>query len=492
MRFDRLSFLAAAFLLGAGPASAFVMTSEYAANVAISRIKSISGGGTLVGGMNIKGVGGIIGPAAQTIPVTLEMGVSARAVVGMVSKVAAPLAAASVAYELWRWYRCEQGSGGTMCDPGVPKVDGYVYRCSSVDFSLFGTSDEVSFTSSSPSSACEGVFALIPNPSTIVFTFNCGPNGQNSFALDTFRLGKQTVSSDAAGYFDLERTRTFGGCHPLAGQSDESLFSRKFSYSRLAGKACQYSSPIEFFDGLCYSREDGAFVETQTPEEMQKLYDDTKNNPSFPEIDWPGLLEEIYPKLLPEVEIPAPDTPHKLTEPLPAEIPGPETTTTHPDGSTTKEETKWQVVPGTSGLTSPGRSNWEKTTTTTETDSEGNTQTSTETETPGGAPATPKDSERQEEPVDPCEGHEDRIMCSIFGDVEDKDLEQKEVNLSVTPMPGWGGVGACPAPKSVAVLGRSYTLDNTALCDFLSGVRPVVIAMAFVAAALIVLGGFKE
>jgi hypothetical protein len=50
------------------------------------------------------------------------------------------------------------------------------------------------------------------------------------------------------------------------------------------------------------------------------------------------------------------------------------------------------------------------------------------------------------------------------------------------------GAGACPAPIDVAVLGSSVSISWQPACDFVSMLRPILIAFAGIAAALILLG----
>ena len=69
--------------------------------------------------------------------------------------------------------------------------------------------------------------------------------------------------------------------------------------------------------------------------------------------------------------------------------------------------------------------------------------------------------------------------------VSDKALEDEVINVTFTGS-SWGADNAaCPAP--VHIRGDVYFSYQPA-CDFFSGIRPIVIAAAFVIAALIVIG----
>lgn len=51
-----------------------------------------------------------------------------------------------------------------------------------------------------------------------------------------------------------------------------------------------------------------------------------------------------------------------------------------------------------------------------------------------------------------------------------------------------GGGGACPAPRSVNILGSTVTFEMTPICEFAAGIRPVVILLGWIAAGYIVMG----
>lgn len=49
-----------------------------------------------------------------------------------------------------------------------------------------------------------------------------------------------------------------------------------------------------------------------------------------------------------------------------------------------------------------------------------------------------------------------------------------------------GASSSCPAPQNIVVAGRSISIEYTALCQFASGIRSIVILLAWIAAAYIV------
>lgn len=101
-----------------------------------------------------------------------------------------------------------------------------------------------------------------------------------------------------------------------------------------------------------------------------------------------------------------------------------------------------------------------------------------------GAPKAP---EKQD---DPCTGHETRLGCTEQGEVpQSPDLKEQQINVSITPDGGWGADNAtCPADIPFTAMGRTFAISWSPVCSFASMIRPLIIAMAWLAAAFIVVG----
>jgi hypothetical protein len=91
---------------------------------------------------------------------------------------------------------------------------------------------------------------------------------------------------------------------------------------------------------------------------------------------------------------------------------------------------------------------------------------------------------------DPCTGHETRMGCAEEGQIPDApDLKEQQINVAITPDGGWGPDNAsCPADVPFTVMGRSFAISWAPVCSFGSMIRPLVIAMGWLAAAFIVVG----
>lgn len=88
-----------------------------------------------------------------------------------------------------------------------------------------------------------------------------------------------------------------------------------------------------------------------------------------------------------------------------------------------------------------------------------------------------------------CEKHPDIVACAKMDEVEPEDVNNEDKTLTITPKGGWGNESAtCPAPVTRQVAGLSLEMSWQPFCDFAGGIRPVVIAMAWLSAALFVLG----
>lgn len=174
------------------------------------------------------------------------------------------------------------------------------------------------------------------------------------------------------------------------------------------------------------------------------------------------------------------------------------TTTTNPDGSITKTVT-----------TSDNIRNSDGSTTITTTYPDGHTET---TKTGGNGPssgtgesgegvdngtlnqiAKNTDEIAKNTSKSECEKSPNSIGCS--------DLSEGAVpapgQIATIDVPialqytSWGE-GSCPSPQSISLHGISVDISYQPYCDIASGIRPILIALAFMSAAYIVFGGVKE
>ncbi len=100
----------------------------------------------------------------------------------------------------------------------------------------------------------------------------------------------------------------------------------------------------------------------------------------------------------------------------------------------------------------------------------------------------PSDKPTEDTP-DLCQLHPDILACQKLDEVPDTDLPTSEKPISITPDSGWGADNAaCPAPRHLTVQGRDIPIPFDLFCRYMEGMRPIILAMAWLSAAFILLG----
>lgn len=107
---------------------------------------------------------------------------------------------------------------------------------------------------------------------------------------------------------------------------------------------------------------------------------------------------------------------------------------------------------------------------------------------PDSGPATGTAPKEQDN--DFCKKNPMSIACIELGDLKPEPFDPIEKPFRITPQSPWGADNSqCPAPKVMTLAtGGTYTMSYQPTCDFFSGIRPAVIALAFLVALYIALG----
>lgn len=107
---------------------------------------------------------------------------------------------------------------------------------------------------------------------------------------------------------------------------------------------------------------------------------------------------------------------------------------------------------------------------------------------------TPPDGDKpSQEQLDFCVKNPDVLACQKLDEPEAQELPESEKDISISPDGGWGADNAaCPAPKLITVQGRAIPIPFDLFCTWASGMRPIIIAMAWLSAAFILLGARNE
>lgn len=107
-------------------------------------------------------------------------------------------------------------------------------------------------------------------------------------------------------------------------------------------------------------------------------------------------------------------------------------------------------------------------------------------EEPAGQTTAPKDQ------PDFCAANPEVLACQNLDQPEDVELPTRSPSISITPDSGWGADNAsCPAPRTLQSAGGTIQIPFDLFCTFMSGIRPVVIAVAWLIASLMVVGAVR-
>lgn len=103
-------------------------------------------------------------------------------------------------------------------------------------------------------------------------------------------------------------------------------------------------------------------------------------------------------------------------------------------------------------------------------------------------PLNPDTPEPQDRTPDLCEKYPDILACQkIELDTPDApELPTIEKPMSMLPDSGWGPDNAvCPPPRHLQMLGQNIPVPFDLFCTYMAGMRPIIIAMAWLSAAFI-------
>lgn len=177
-----------------------------------------------------------------------------------------------------------------------------------------------------------------------------------------------------------------------------------------------------------------------------------------------------------------------------------------------KSDTNVTNTTTTPPVTDPNTGNTTTTTNTTTNNTTNNTTTNittTTTTAPDGTKTetkseittkNPPSNFCQQNPTDPtclkqsqvCVDNPETLGCATLGTVTDSIVgtEQKGIS-SITPKTV-GGSGSCPAPITTSFMGRTITFTYDLPCQAASMLRPLILALSWLAAGIIFIGGVRQ
>lgn len=179
----------------------------------------------------------------------------------------------------------------------------------------------------------------------------------------------------------------------------------------------------------------------------------------------PGILAEMAP----QIGVP-------VAEPTfePADVPiG--TPYTKPDGSTA--QTRAKISPASDGQV------WIDVYEIPLTDAQGDP---VQNPTPQDQPETDTPSPTQ------CDKYPNTLGCARLDPVPDESLGTENRDVSLIQPVDLGGAGTCPAPLTATVAGMTIEWSFDALCQYANALRPLVLALAWLSAGTIFIGGVRN
>lgn len=163
----------------------------------------------------------------------------------------------------------------------------------------------------------------------------------------------------------------------------------------------------------------------------------------------------------------------------PSSIPGGSTTTTTsgPAGQTTTTTNTTHNVTYNTNTTNNTSTVTVTTTNVSTTVAPDGTTTETTTESPAEDGETPPPEEK---PF--CELYPTASACQELGETPDEEMDSENVDVAWAQQ--GGAAGSCPAPIQATILGSTYAIEWTPICATASGIRPIVIGLAWLSAAV--------
>lgn len=117
------------------------------------------------------------------------------------------------------------------------------------------------------------------------------------------------------------------------------------------------------------------------------------------------------------------------------------------------------------------------------------TSTVTAVTNPNGQPTGTTATEKPADTPLLCEVFPDILACQKLGSVAATPMAQSTKNLAVTKQDGFGpSNGSCPSNRSLALHGLTLELSYQPICTAATSLRPIVLALAYLSAALAFMG----
>lgn len=420
--------------------------STFAAPASRGMVNGVSAGAQRVAAIDAMSIAGRAGPLPLTVTTSVGLGDAAGAVARCLMGGGVICGAATAAGLLYTGYRIYKDGSGLKFDPGTPETPQLSWYTTATTLTKAPTQG----------AACDRQ-ADFYRPAL--------PTGYSVYA----------APSPSGGCYTMARAPNDPAYGPPAAYIYAGSFPYYSSNSLLCPASIDFSNPANNipagspvgFDGKCpTARYNHSPVTPDQAEGTVVAYPPPTNHPQLLQAVKDALQngERIGPATV-GIQGPASQTGTPTT-----------TTQTNPDGSIQTTTTTTNYTYNYAGDTITYAP-----VTTTTINNAGAITTIVSTP-PAPAPL---------DPLDPCTTNPTRAGCQQLGDpAPSVELPRQEVPLAAVAVPFAVSAG-CPVPFTFAVYGQTYAISTQPLCDLMSTMRPIFLALGAAAAAFIFMQGFK-
>jgi hypothetical protein len=93
---------------------------------------------------------------------------------------------------------------------------------------------------------------------------------------------------------------------------------------------------------------------------------------------------------------------------------------------------------------------------------------------------------------DQCVEHPDSLGCTPLGSAQEDAIGHQDRNIALVQPVAVGGAGSCPADLTGSFLGHPVAFSFAPLCTYANTLRPLVLALAWLSAGVIFIGGVRN
>lgn len=96
------------------------------------------------------------------------------------------------------------------------------------------------------------------------------------------------------------------------------------------------------------------------------------------------------------------------------------------------------------------------------------------------------------EPKTDCEKFPESLGCAQLGTAPDVPIGTESRSIAAIAPVSVGGAGACPAPLTASFMGQTVSFSYDMPCQFATSLKPLILAIAWLSAGLIFIGGVRQ